>query len=206
MYSPGHYKVSDEAIIEELVNAESFATLLTPSIPEPVTSHLPFLMDKSDSAKPKMLSHMARANPHWKAFAQNPSAMLIFQGPHAYISPAWYEPKPDNVPTWNYAVVHVHGTAKLIEDRERAFLAMQTMVNTFETKYRTGWKLDVPANAGIDALMNAIVVFEVVELRFEAKFKLSQKHSDVNRKNVIAALDYAGQSELARYMKRTFET
>lgn len=205
MYSPSHYKISDLAIIDELVDSESFAALLTPALPEPITSHLPFLLDRSDPAKPRMLSHMARANPHWKAFARNPSALLIFQGPHAYISPAWYEPKPDNVPTWNYAVVHVRGTARVVEDHDRAVEIMQTLVTTFETKYETGWKFE-PSNEGIEGLLRAIVVFEIVDLKFEAKFKLSQKHSDVNRKNVIAALDEAGQTEMARYMKRTFES
>ena len=203
MYSPSHYKISDFDLIDELVHSESFATLVTPALPYPITSPLPFLLDRSDPTKPRMLSHMARANPHWKAFAQNPSALLVFQGPHAYISPAWYEPKPDNVPTWNYAVVHVRGTAKVVEDRDRAVEIMQTLVTTFETKYETGWKFE-PSNEGIEGLLRAIVVFEIVDLQFEAKFKLSQKHSDVNRENVIAALNEAGQTEMARYMKRTF--
>jgi transcriptional regulator len=203
MYSPGFYRIEDQRTVDELIDSESFAVMLTPALPEPITSHLPLPLDRSDATKPVLLSHMARANPHWKAFAQSPQAMLIYQGPHAYVSPAWYEPKPDNVPTWNYAVVHVRGTARVIDDPARAFDVMENLVSSFETKYQTGWKLS--KNQGVDDLMRAIVVFEIVDLKFEAKFKLSQKHSDVNRKTVIAELAKRGLTALSRYMQRTFE-
>lgn len=205
MYSPNFYRVDDRKLVDELITSESFAAMITPALPEPIVSHLPFLLDESEAEKPRLLSHMARANPHWKAFAQTPGTMLVYQGPHAYVSPAWYEPKPDNVPTWNYAVVHVRGTAKIVDDRERSYEVMKKLVDAFETKYETAWKLPEPSNAGIDALMKAIVVFEIVDLEFEAKFKLSQKHSETNRKNVIDGLEARGASEMARYMKRTFE-
>lgn len=197
MYSPSFYRETRHDLILPLIERYSFATLLGGD----QISHLPIIPWEND----ELVGHMARANPHWKALETAASAKAIFHGPHGYVSPAWYAANPENVPTWNYAIVHVTGTFEVIDDRERAFPIMRELTRRFETAYGTGWVL--PENEpAIDRLMNGIVVFKLRDLQFEAKFKLSQKQTVPNRENVIKGLTALGDADsmaLADYMTKT---
>lgn len=190
MYQPTRYKVEDRSLMDRIVQGEGFGALTSVYEGEAVINHLPFVLDGN-----RLVSHMARANPHWKTFQQSPKCKVIFQGPHGYISPAWYAPKDDNVPTWNYAVVHVSGRARIL-DGDEAYEAMKLMVDTFETKYKTGWRLPEPKHPSIDALMKAIVVFALDEIEFSGKFKLSQNKTGADHHSVVTALDRSGVGEL----------
>jgi transcriptional regulator len=186
MYSPSYYREDRDELILGLIEQNSFATLMTSGSSEMI-SHLPFVLTKSASGEIELLSHMARANPHWRELEKVGKGKAIFLGPHGYISPAWYSPSPDNVPTWNYAAVHANGVFEIINDRGAAVEVMEKLIGTFEDRYQTGWRLpgDEPA---IDALMNHIVVFKFTQIQFEAKFKLSQKQGSENRESVIRQL------------------
>jgi len=198
MYSPGYYKEERFDLIQQLISEYSFATVLTEGNTD-LISHLPAQLVMNESGRPELLSHCARANPHWQDLKRVGRAKLLFHGPHGYISPAWYPPKKDNVPTWNYAVVHVKGNFEIVEEPSAVGDLMSRFVNHFETAYETGWELPVHENA-ITQLMKGIVVFKVTGLEFEAKFKLSQKLEVSTREGVIQSL---GDSELADYMKKT---
>lgn len=193
MYSPSYYKEERPEFVLDLIRRNGFGALFTEERTSSVT-HLPMILSGDI-----LVSHMARANPHWKELQQTGRAKVLFQGPHAYISPAWYQPKADNVPTWNYAVVHVSGNFEIIEDPHEAFSAMQSLVSFFENKYGTGWSLPSDTRA-IDGLMRGIVVFRLVNLEFEGKFKLSQLQDSVSRENVIAELE-SRSPELSSLMK-----
>jgi len=204
MYTPVHYKTDDKELIFDIINNYGFATLITIEDHKPFISHLPLLLESTED-KPRLLGHCARANPHWKHFAAGQSITAIFHGPHSYISPAWYVPKPDNVPTWNYATVHIQGKAKILSDRAQVFSVLSQTVKKFEDNYQTGWTLPSESNPELEALLNAIVAFEIEIVEVTAKLKLSQKQEVVNRQNVIQELsqfDEAGQA-LAEYIKRT---
>ncbi len=198
MYSPGFYREHNPLLMNSLIAEFPFATILTRGGEH--ISHLPFILRKSSTGENILLSHMARANPHWRELSEKGKCKVVFQGPHGYITPAWYEPKNDNVPTWNYAAVHVSGTFEIIKDNKLAFGVMDDLVNTFETQYKTNWKL--PQNEStVEDLLAEIVVFQVTGLEFEGKFKMSQKQSPAERKNVIVELTKFDPN-LADYMKR----
>lgn len=145
---------------------------------------------------------MAKNNPQWKYLAQVGICSAIFNGPHAYITPAWYNPKESNVPTWNYAVVHATGIFKIIEDSLSALSVLEKQVKIFETQNQSNWKL--PTNSSILDLAEHIVAFKITNLSLEAKFKLSQQQNHTDRGNVITELKKKGHISLAQYMENDF--
>ncbi len=206
IYTPKHYHEDREDLIFEVIRNNNFATLISIISDDPIISHLPVLLDNS---KNTLLSHCARANPHWKYFKDGNPVTVIFNGPHAYISPAWYKPDPDNVPTWNYIAVHVKGVARIIEDSHEAWISMNKLVQHYESLYETGWSLPSEPNETLkNDLARGITVFEISMEHVEAKFKLSQKQDLQDRNSVIYNLQsIAGENGkyLAEYMKRVLK-
>ncbi len=151
-----------------------------------------------------MIGHCARPNPQWKHFAEGQKLTAIFHGPHSYVSPAWYEPQPHNVPTWNYATVHVQGTATIVDDSEQAYDILNKIVKHFESDYETGWSLPQIPNQDLLDLVKGIVAFRIEIEDMQAKFKLSQKQNSTDRATIIQELPQFGteHAALADYMKR----
>jgi len=114
MYIPVPFQEANPELLAALIKDYSFGMLITAPEGVPFITHLPFLLDPSAGKHGKLLGHMARANPQWRHFASGNEVLAVFQGPHAYISPSWY--LAPNVPTWNYAVAHVRGMPRLVED------------------------------------------------------------------------------------------
>jgi predicted FMN-binding regulatory protein PaiB len=112
MYIPQFNHVTDPAILHALMQHFSFATLVTQHEGRPFATHLPFLVEPEHGEQGRLLAHLAKANPQWTDFGPGREALVIFQGPHTYISPSWYETQP-SVPTWNYAVVHAYGARRI---------------------------------------------------------------------------------------------
>lgn len=186
MYSPSYYIEKQRDKILDIIQEYNFAILMTNGSSIPDVTHLPFLLERTPSGIGKVIGHCARANPIWKSF-ENQEVLITFLGPHAYISPSWYEPDPQNVPTWNYAVVHVRGRALIIEDTESKLFCLQQLVKYHENKYGTGWELN-PNMTASDPMLSQIVVFEVPLDNVEAKFKMNQQHSENNKKGVVEGL------------------
>ena len=105
MYSPGHFQINDPETLTAFMREHSFATIVTHDGAVPHATHMPVLLDPDRGPQGTLVSHMARANPQWKHFADGREVLVIFTGPHAYVSPAWYATTPA-VPTWNYTAVH----------------------------------------------------------------------------------------------------
>lgn len=183
IYTPRHFIENRPDIIQGLIERYNFATLLTYRDGSPVVSHLPFLLDKTRGEHGTLLAHMARANPQWKTFSSEAEALVIFQGPHAYISPQWYAPKPDNVPTWNYAVVHAYGTPRVIDPEGEAYPVMQRLVRHHDQN----WNLELSEQDRRE-MLREIVVFEIELKKIEAKFKLNQNRSEKDVENVARGL------------------
>ncbi|MBA2406319.1 MAG: FMN-binding negative transcriptional regulator [Bdellovibrionales bacterium] len=194
MYSPKHYQEDRDHVIRELISTYNFSTMISQVEGKLTISHVPFMFEGDH-----LLSHLARANPHSKIFENYPQVTLIFNGPHGYISPSWYQEHPENVPTWNYVAVHVTGRVVIENDPKKIETKMRSMVDGFETQNFTDWKLP---HSGLENLYQQIVVFEVHDLQFEAKLKLSQNHGPVNRENVISKLETVNP-RLARMMKNS---
>jgi transcriptional regulator len=131
---------------------------------------------------------MSRANAHWRLFEQEQQSLVIFAGPHAYVSPRWYDHV--NVPTWNYIAVHVYGKARLVTDADEMHELMKGLVDRYEGH------IDVDSRYTIEGLpedylqsqMKGIVGFEISIDEVQASFKLSQNRDQKNYENVIAEL------------------
>ena len=190
MYTPSKFRVSEHARLHALMRDYPFAALLNPHEGGTDITHLPFLLDSARGEHGVLLGHMARANPHWRHFDGKRESIVIFTGPHAYISPSWYT-DPHTVPTWNYAVVHVHGRPRVIDDKSRARCVLENLVAEHETPLDPPWTMD-NAEPKIGNLLDHIVVFEMEIARLEGKFKLNQNRSRADRLGVIQALDDNG--------------
>jgi transcriptional regulator len=208
IYTPAHFSENGRSRLFRFMRQHSFATLISGAGDEPSVAHLPVLVDE---ARNLVRAHVARANPLWRDFTPDRKVLLIFHGPHRYISPSWYSTHP-SVPTWNYAVVHVTGSARVIEeqtdqDRTRIMSMLRDLVGENEAQFSRPWRMELPADY-MRKMIDGIVAFEIDIARITGKFKLSQNRPAADRLNVIAALEQSGADEaraVARLMKEIFQ-
>ena len=199
MYVPTHFQPNDDALVDELIDANSFATLVSQRDGEPFATHLPLLRERRDG-RTVLVGHLARANPHWRAFG-DVTVMAIFQGPHGYVSPRHYV-SPNLVPTWNYAAIHCYGRVRLVDDAGQARAILAKMVERYEGDRAGRWTMSLDPEFEAK-LVAAIVAFEIDVDRVEAKFKLSQNRALADRRSLLAALDAdTGAAELAALTRR----
>jgi len=203
MYIPKAFREDDISTIHTLIREYSFATLITQHEGVPFATHLPFILDAERSPNGSLLAHMARANPQWHDFNSAQEVLIIFQGPHAYISPSWYEVEL-SVPTWNYAVVHAYGLPRLIEDQEELYNLLKILIQTHEAQFDKPWPFQL-SDDYLQKMMRGIVGFEIEITRLEGKFKLSQNRTETERVNVITALQESSDTlsrDVAELMSR----
>jgi transcriptional regulator len=198
-YVPGHFRVDDAATLERFVAQNGFATLVSTGPEGLWTSHVPLLAGRGGDGRLRLEGHMARANAHWESLESAAEVLAIFGGPHAYVSPSWYAHHP-SVPTWNYAVVHARGKARIVGPE-----ALPALLGRLTRKYEEGrpapWRMeDLPAEF-TPKLLAAIVGFEIMVERIEGKFKLSQNRRPEDLEGVIAALEGEGLGDLAALMR-----
>jgi len=201
IYLPDHFHETSIGALHALIESNSFATLISPDGDDPLITHLPLLLDRERGAHGTLVGHFARANPHWQRLQERPAVLAIFHGPHGYVSPAWYGVHP-SVPTWNYAVVHAAGRARLLHDPAALESITRRLVHTFESPRATPWQPDLPAGFQ-QQMLRAIVGVEIDIERLSGKFKLSQNRTVDDRRRVIAALEEGGaaDAELAALMR-----
>jgi transcriptional regulator len=201
MYIPKAFREDDLNTLHKLMREYSFATLITQHKGVPFATHLPFILDAERGPNGTLLAHMARANPQWHDFDSEQEVLVIFQGPHAYVSPSWYEVEL-SVPTWNYAVVHAYGIPRLIEDANRLYNLLKILIETHEAQFEKPWPFQL-ADDYLQKMMRGIVGFEIEITRLEGKFKLSQNRTESERENVIAALQESTDTQaVAELMSR----
>ena len=189
LYVPRHFDAGDRVAIARLLHDHPFATLVTPTAGEPQLSHLPLLWVGDCEPFGTLLGHFARVNPHAAAAAAE--SIAIFHGPHAYVSPSWYADPAAAVPTWNYAVVHAHGTIKLAREPAETRAILDVLIHRFESGRESPWQIGLDP-AQMDAMVGAIVGFRMKIKRMDAKFKLSQNRAPDDRARVAAALAAEG--------------
>jgi transcriptional regulator len=193
MYIPNAFRIADRQTALRLIARYDFATLVSHADEGFFATHLPFMLEQSGERE-LLCAHMARANPHWHHFDGTREAIVIFQGPHAYISPSWYASSPA-VPTWNYAVVHVHGRPRIVEARTRVASILERLVARHESPMCQPWSTSAVSAEYLERMTNAIVAFEIDIDRVEAKFKLSQNRSEEDVEGVIRGLTSEGGQE-----------
>lgn len=196
MYIPEYFKETNPERIAALIKDNSFGTLITvPNDGVPFVSHLPFFYEHSVDSNGKLLGHMARTNPQWQHFLSGSEVLAIFQGPHAYISPSWYS--SPGVPTWNYAVVHLRGEARLIEDKCKLETLLERLTQVYESHMPNPWKPKLTDERS-SKLLDMIVGFEIEITDIQGKFKLSQNRSREDQQRVIEELNQSNkQNETA---------
>jgi transcriptional regulator len=186
LYVPDLFRLDDGERLVDFIHRHGFATLISSGAAGLHVSHVPLVAERDASGKVRLLGHLARANPQWQALEQASQVLAIFHGPHAYVSPGWYEQHPA-VPTWNYAVAHAHGTARLMDEAELHELLI-TLSSQYESHRPRPWKMSGLPPAYVSGMLASIVGFEIEVTRLEGKFKLSQNRpGEVGR--VIDALD-----------------
>jgi transcriptional regulator len=182
IYIPPYFK-GDDATARRLIAAYPFATLITPAAGDVHVTHLPLLLEGD-----ALTGHVARPNPHWNAL-EAADSIAVFHGPHAFVSRGWYEHPSDNVPTWNYATVHVTGRAQLMPvagNRE----VVERIAERFEPA-----GTPPTAAAKLDRLPAGVVAFRLPLARVEVKVKMNQNKTAADRRGVIAGLRATGGAE-----------
>jgi transcriptional regulator len=193
MYTPEAFREDDITRLHTLMQEYNFAALVTMQ-PDgvPVATHLPFVIDTQPGSYGygTLLCHMARANPQWRSFASEREALVIFQGPHTYISPSWYA-EALSVPTWNYAVVHAYGKPRIVEDATKLHAMLRILIEQSEAQFEKPWPFDLPQEY-MQKMIHGIVGFEIEITRLEGKFKLNQNRSLTDQAHVATTLQKSG--------------
>ncbi|MBM7602452.1 transcriptional regulator [Metabacillus crassostreae] len=183
MYIPKYFKITDEAICHDIMKDHSFATLISKHNEIPFATHLPLILNKDHSY---LYGHFARPNPQWIDI-KDQTVLSIFQGPHYYISPSWYETNKA-VPTWNYVTVHVYGEVELLEDENELKSSLHDMVLKYESEESPYQLQNVDAEY-LSSMNKGIQGFKIKINKIEGKAKLSQNHSKERQKLVISQLE-----------------
>jgi transcriptional regulator len=189
MYLPAAFAEADLTRLHDFIEQYSFGVLVSQVDGPPFATHLPFLLDRAAGPHGTLVGHMARANPQWRD-AAGQTALAIFSGPHAYVSPTWYEAE-NVVPTWNYAAVHAYGRVEVVEDKGALLEIVQRSVRVYEQAMPRPWSFD-PASTFVERLLTQIVGFRIEVERIEGKFKLNQNHPAERRRKVVRALQQRG--------------
>ena len=195
MYLPAHFEETRPEVLHRLVSEQPLATWVVQSGAGLLVNHIPFLLDAGRGPHGTLVGHVARANPVWQSLGPS---VAVFQGPQAYISPSWYPSKGAHgkvVPTWNYAVVHAHGTPRAIESRDAVLSIVTRLTQAHEGGSAVPWSVtDAPADF-IDQMLKAIVGIEIPIERWVGKWKVSQNRSVPDRLGTVAGLQQRGDPE-----------
>ena len=183
MYIPKYYEEKNWNEIEQLIKEHGFATLISVKNHEPIAAHIPLELSKNEAGEWILNGHISRANPIWKGFEADQKVLAIFIGPHAYVSPSWYNHR--NVPTWNYKAVHVYGKARILKDDELK-AALSKMMDRYEHLHAEHpMKMEEAPADLLQKDINGLVAFEIKIERFEAASKLSQNRDAESYQSVI---------------------
>lgn len=212
MYVPEAFRLSDRARMIEVMRAFDFALLVTAPDGRAQASHLPFLYEADEGPHGTLYAHMARANPQWRDFAtlaaNGGEALVVFQGPHSYISPTWYASEQPNVPTWNYVAVHAYGLPQVIDEPAAARALIERLVAVQEAGLTPPWTTAGLSDTFMSGMLRGLVAFRLPVTRLEAKAKLSQNKTAAQRAAATAVLE-AAEAPLARatadWMRATLE-
>ena len=213
MYNPSHFTVTDAQPLHDLMRAHPLGMLVTHSDQGLDANHLPFELLVNDSEAVTLLAHVARANPVWQQVRSGSPVMVVFRAEQAYISPNWYPSKHAahrQVPTWNYRVVHAHGTITVRDDEKfvRGVVGRLTRTHEHQTQATApqshpAWKMSDAEPDYLQQMLGAIVGIEIEVTRLEGKFKLGQNRSTEDREGAADGVEAAGHPSLATRMRQS---
>lgn len=189
MYSPPYNQLGDRTERLAFVREHSFALLVTGTGGTLHASHLPVLVEERGETL-VLVMHMAKSNPQWHEFFDD-EVLVVFSGPHAYVSPRWYE-QAERVPTWNYAAVHVYGSVRVIDDAAAKREAQAKLVQAYDPGWMSGFER--LSDEYLRNMLDGIVNFEVAVTRLETRWKLSQNRGRREQELIAAALEQSADS------------
>ena len=204
MYLPEHFAETDAAALQRLIADHPLGMLVTHSSDGLGADHLPFEFDPAAGACGVLSAHIARANPLWQRCPSGTSVLVVFRGADGYVSPSWYPSKHEThrqVPTWNYTVVHVHGTLTVRDDERFVRGLVARLTRRHEAGEPVPWKMGDSAPDYIDSMLRNIVGIEVAVTRLVGKAKLSQNKDARDRLGAAEALQARGHDALAQAMR-----
>jgi transcriptional regulator len=207
MYLPAHFAETRSDALHDLIRAHPLGALVAHGPQGLDANHLPFELDTT--AEPAVLGGPpARNNPLWQELVEGAEVMVVFQAEQGYISPNWYPSKHEahqQVPTWNYRVVHVHGRLRVRDDERfvRGLVARLTRTHEAATQQSRPWKMTDSESSYIDRMLGAIVGIEIEIHRMLGKYKLSQNKEARDRQGAADALQALQQDALAEAIRKT---
>jgi len=184
MYAPEYNQNDDRAELLAFMRANNFALLVTATGGAPAASHLPCIVE-ARGAQLALVMHMARANPQWQQFFED-EVLVVFSGPHAYVSPRWYE-QTERVPTWNYAALHAYGRVTVLGERAAKHAAVARLVAAHDPQWCPAF--EALREEYVDSMLEGIVAFEIAVTRIEARWKLSQNRGRREQERIAAQLE-----------------
>ena len=197
MYLPAQFREDRVELLHEAIRRIALGTLVTLGEDGLEATHAPMLVDPAPSPFGTLVGHIARANPQWRTARPEASALAIFIGPEAYISPGWYPTKQQTgkvVPTWNYVAIHAAGRLRFFDDAERLRAIVTRLTETHERSRAEPWQVtDAPPDY-VDAMLKAIVGFELTVEKLDGKWKMSQNRQAEDQAGVVAGLTREGRS------------
>lgn len=200
MYIPPHYRNADADELLAFISAFPFAVVTCNGPGVPLVSHLPVLPEQQGTTL-LLHTHFSKANLQAQQLKDGDELLVVFQGPHGYVSPAHYE-KTQNVPTWNYVAVHARGKVSVLRDNDAAYKLLEKSVHHFEPAYFSQWKnLD---SAYVQRMIQGITAITITVDTLEGKFKLSQNKTAAEREKIIRTFeksDAEHEQQTAAYMK-----
>ena len=207
MYQPPAFRETDLATQQAFIAAHPLGLLISGGTAGLIANPIPFILYPEEGEFGTLRAHLSRGNAQWKALAESPDALIVFQGAEHYITPSWYAQKAVDgkvVPTWNYATVQARGTALIIEDAAWLLGNVSALTDQQEGRRTTPWAVSDAPDAFISSQLKGIVGIEIVIASLEAKFKASQNRSEADRHGVVEGLadepsaDAAAMRELVK--------
>jgi len=209
MYQPPHFRETDLGVQHGLIRAHPLGLLITAGPDGPTANALPFLLDATRSEKGTLQVHMAKANNQWRELQAGAAPLVVFQGVDNYITPSWYATKQETgkvVPTWNYAIVQVRGTARVIDDAAWLKAQVEALTGEHEKPRAEQWAVSDAPDSYIASQLKGIIGVEIEITEIEGKWKVSQNRPVADIARVSAGLDGKGDAhanaEMAGLVRR----
>ena len=192
MYMSPVFKNEDREAIFDFIENNGFGILVSSSNPRILATHIPFDLYKNQDGQMYLQGHVAKGNPQWKEFATQSEVLVIFNGPHSYISSSWYD--HENVPTWNYIAVHVYGKINILSG-EPLLSSLKKMVDKYEKGSKNPVSVSTMSESFLKKQINGIVGFEIEITELQAAYKLSQNRDAKNQQAIVDALNETNDTQ-----------
>jgi transcriptional regulator len=206
MYIPEHFAITSAGALHRIIREHPLGMMVTHGDLGLDADHIPFEFDTARGALGTLTAHVARANPLWQRCPTGTPVMVVFRGAEAFISPNWYPSKHEThrqVPTWNYEVVHAHGTLTVHDDERFVRGLVARLTRQHEAAEHRPWKMSDSEPAFIDAMLRNIVGIEITITSVVGKSKLSQNREARDRLSAAETLAARGHEELAQAMHQS---